>query len=150
MTIWTDGACHPNPGRGGWAALLRHERASGEVAERELFGWDPATTNNRMEMMGAIAALEALTRRCEVLIYSDSQLVVKGASEWIVGWRRRGFQRRKGELLNADLWRRLDEAQQWHDVEWRWVMGHSGVLENERVDGLAVRARVRMISSDPT
>ena len=132
----TDGACLGNPGPGGWAVLLR----SG-AHERELVGGEPATTNNRMELMAAIAALEALTRGCDVVLHTDSQYVQKGISEWLPGWLRRGWRTAAGApVKNQDLWERLHAAQVRHRVEWRWVRGHAGDPDNERVDGLARNA----------
>lgn len=130
---FTDGACLGNPGPGGWGALLR---AGGR--ERELSGGEPATTNNRMELMAAIVALEALTRPCEVVLYTDSQYVQKGICEWMPGWVRRGWRTAGGAAVkNRDLWERLHAAAQQHRVDWQWVRGHSGHVENERVDVLA-------------
>lgn len=129
----TDGACLGNPGPGGWAALLRMG-----AHERELTGGDAATTNNRMELMAAIAALEALTRSCEVVLFTDSQYVQKGISEWLPGWVRRGWKTAAGApVKNQDLWQRLHAAQAAHRVDWRWVRGHAGNVDNERVDALA-------------
>jgi ribonuclease HI len=134
----TDGACLGNPGPGGWAALLR----AGSV-ERELSGGEPATTNNRMELMAAIAALEALTRPCKVVLHTDSQYVQKGISEWLPSWVRRGWRTAAGAAVkNQDLWQRLQAAQAMHEVEWRWVRGHAGHVDNERVDLLARAAAV--------
>jgi ribonuclease HI len=134
----TDGACLGNPGPGGWGALLR----AGDV-ERELSGGEPATTNNRMELMAAIAALEALTRPCRVVLHTDSQYVQKGISEWLPAWIRRGWRTAGGAAVkNQDLWERLQAAQARHEVEWRWVRGHSGNVDNERVDVLARAAAV--------
>lgn len=143
VTIYTDGACSPNPGPGGWGALLVFvSPTTGEIHEREISGHDPKTTNNRMEMMAAIVAIESLTKICAVEVVTDSQLLQKGASAWIHNWRRKGFSRKNGvPMLNADLWRRLDEAMGRHEVRWTWVRGHNGHVENERVDRLAVAAR---------
>jgi ribonuclease HI len=133
VIAWTDGACKGNPGPGGWAALLQ---AGGR--ERALAGFEAQTTNNRMELMAAIAALEALKRPCRVRLHSDSQYVCKGIAEWIGGWQRRGWKTADGKpVLNRDLWERLLAAAAPHRVEWRWVRGHSGVADNERVDELA-------------
>lgn len=131
MRIWTDGSCLGNPGPGGWAALLTY---GGH--ERELSGGAPETTNNRMELLGAIEALETLQRPCEVELWSDSKYVIDGITQWIAGWKRRAWKKVK----NRDLWERLDEARARHSVEWRWVKGHSGDPHNERVDRLAVAA----------
>ena len=134
-SIYTDGACRGNPGPGGWAALL----LAGEH-EREISGAEIATTNNRMELTAVIRALEALTRRSQVSLYTDSQYVQKGISEWIHSWKRRGWKTAdKNPVKNEDLWRRLDELAAQHEVEWHWVRGHSGHPENERADELANR-----------
>ncbi len=133
VTIYTDGACSGNPGPGGWGAILTFG-----ATEKELFGGDKATTNNRMELMGAIAALESLTRPCPVVLYTDSQYVQKGIKEWIHGWKKRGWKKADGKpVINSDLWQRLDLAAKPHKVDWRWVRGHSGDPMNERADGLA-------------
>lgn len=135
VTIYTDGACSGNPGPGGWGAIL----ISGE-RERELWGGEGHTTNNRMEMMAAIQALEALTRPCKVELHTDSQYLRQGITEWISGWKARGWKTAaKAPVKNEDLWRRLDEARARHDVSWRWVKGHAGHPLNERADGLAGR-----------
>ena len=133
IEIYTDGACKGNPGRGGWGALL----SMGDQ-EKEMFGGEPLTTNNRMEMMAVIAALEALKRPSVAVVYTDSQYVQKGISEWIHGWKARGWiTAAKAPVKNADLWKRLDAATQTHTIEWRWVKGHAGHPENERADALA-------------
>jgi ribonuclease HI len=133
VVIYTDGACRGNPGPGGWGAILIY---GGH--EKELCGGEPATTNNRMELMGAIQALEALTRPCKIVLYTDSQYVRTGISAWLAQWKARGWRTStKSEVKNADLWRRLDEARLRHDVDWRWVKGHNGHPLNERADGLA-------------
>jgi ribonuclease HI len=133
VVIYTDGACSGNPGPGGWGAILQFGGA-----EKEVFGGEKATTNNRMELMGAIAALESLKRPCAVTLYTDSQYVQKGIKEWIQGWKKRGWKKADGKpVINADLWQRLDTAAKPHKVDWRWVRGHSGDPMNERADGLA-------------
>ena len=133
VTIFTDGACSGNPGPGGWGAIL----ISG-AHEREICGGEPATTNNRMEMMAAIQALEALKRPCKVELHTDSQYVRKGITEWIGGWKARGWKTAdKKPVKNDDLWKRLDAARARHDVDWRWVKGHNGHELNERADALA-------------
>jgi ribonuclease HI len=133
VEVFTDGACLGNPGPGGWGALLRASQR-----ERELSGGEPDTTNNRMELMAAIAALEALTRPCEVVLYTDSQYVRQGITAWLANWERRGWRTASGgEVKNRDLWQRLREAGRPHRIDWRWVKGHSGHPENERVDRLA-------------
>ncbi len=133
VELFTDGACLGNPGPGGWAALLR----SG-TKERELVGGEAETTNNRMELMAAIAGLEALRRPCRVRITTDSRYLMDGARSWLAGWKRNGWRTAaRKPVKNADLWRRLDRALGDHEIEWRWVRGHAGHPENERVDALA-------------
>ncbi len=140
VDIHTDGACIGNPGPGGWGALLRH----GKV-ERELSGGDPDTTNNRMELLAAIMALEALDRPCAVELHTDSQYVQKGIGEWLPNWIRRGWNTAGGDpVKNQDLWLRLQAASGRHQVKWHWVKGHAGHVENERVDVLARTAAERM------
>jgi ribonuclease HI len=135
VRIYTDGACKGNPGPGGWGALLR----SG-THERELYGGDPATTNNRMELTAVIRALEALKRASKVEVYTDSEYVMKGITEWLAAWKRRGWKTAdRKPVKNADLWRELDELAGRHEVRWHWVRGHSGHPENERADALANR-----------
>ncbi|TDH60549.1 ribonuclease HI [Dankookia rubra] len=137
VEIWTDGGCKPNPGPGGWAAILKF----GE-AERELSGADPATTNNRMELMAAISALEALKRPCRVILHTDSEYVRNGISRWINGWVRNNWRNAaKDPVANMELWQRLLAAAKPHEVEWRWVRGHAGNPMNERADQLATEAR---------
>ncbi len=136
VIIYTDGACRGNPGPGGWAALLRYRGK-----QRELTGAEPMTTNNRMELMGAIAALEVLTRPSAIDLYTDSQYVQKGITEWIESWIARDWRTAsKAPVKNADLWRRLHVACAPHDVRWHWVRGHAGVPDNETVDRLANQA----------
>jgi ribonuclease HI len=133
VIIHTDGACSGNPGPGGWGAVLQ---SGGKT--RELKGGELATTNNRMELMAAIQALEALTKPCKVELHTDSQYVMKGISEWIHGWKRRGWLTAdKKPVKNDDLWKRLDTARLRHEVDWRWVKGHAGHELNERADALA-------------
>jgi ribonuclease HI len=133
VTIYTDGACAGNPGPGGWGVILM----SG-AHRKELSGGAADTTNNRMELMAAISALEALKQPARVDIHTDSEYVQKGISSWIHGWKRKGWRTSAGSpVKNADLWRRLDEAQQRHEVVWKWVRGHAGHPENERADELA-------------
>lgn len=133
VEIYTDGACSGNPGPGGWAALLRLG-----VHEKELWGGEVNTTNNRMELMAAIMGLEALTRPCSVVVYTDSQYVQRGMTEWISGWKSKSWKQKN--LKNIDLWQRLDQAANYHRVQWKWVKGHAGNPDNERVDKLAVAA----------
>ena len=135
VVIYADGACRGNPGPGGWGVLLR---ARG--AEKELFGGEPDTTNNRMELTAVIRGLETLRRRCAVRVYTDSQYVQKGISEWIHDWKRRGWRTAdRKPVKNADLWQRLDDLARGHRIEWLWVRGHAGHPENERADALANR-----------
>ena len=136
VEIYADGACKGNPGPGGWGVLLR---AGG--AERELFGGEAHTTNNRMELTAVIRGLEALKRRCRVRLYTDSQYVQKGISGWIHDWKRRAWRTAdRKPVKNVDLWQRLDALASEHEVEWHWVRGHAGHPENERADALANRA----------
>lgn len=136
VEVFTDGACRGNPGPGGWGALLR---AKG--VEKELYGAERQTTNNRMEMTAVIFALDALKRPCVVDITTDSEYVRKGITEWLAQWKKRGWKTAsKKPVKNEDLWRRLDEAAARHTVHWHWVKGHSGHPENERADSLANRA----------
>ena len=136
VEIFTDGACRGNPGPGGWGALLRH----GE-REKELYGSERGTTNNRMELMAAIIALESLKRPCDVTLTTDSQYVRKGITEWIENWKRRGWKTAdKKPVKNQDLWMRLEGATHKHKIHWKWIRGHSGHEENERADQLANKA----------
>jgi len=133
VVIYTDGACSGNPGPGGWGAILIY----GEK-EKEICGGDPNTTNNRMELMAAIQALEALNRPCRVELHTDSQYVRNGVTQWIAGWKARGWRTAAKEpVKNEDLWKRLDQARLRHEVDWRWVKGHSGHVLNDRADALA-------------
>ena len=135
VIIYTDGACKGNPGPGGWGAWLR---SGGH--EKELWGGEAVTTNNRMELTAVIQALGALKKRCQVIIYTDSEYVRKGMTEWIGGWQRRGWKTADNKpVKNAELWQELQLAVQKHQVEWRWVKGHSGDPGNERADALANR-----------
>jgi ribonuclease HI len=136
VDIYTDGACSGNPGPGGWGAVLRWNGT-----EKELSGGMPETTNNRMELMAAIAALESLTRPVTVRLHTDSQYLRDGITKWIHGWKRNGWKTAaKKPVKNADLWQRLDTAQARHDISWHWVRGHDGHPENERADRLACNA----------
>ena len=133
VDLYTDGACRGNPGPGGWGVLLR---AKGR--ERELFGGELSTTNNRMELTAAIEGLQALSRPCAVAVYTDSEYVRRGISEWLPRWKARGWRTAaRKPVKNEDLWRRLEEAADRHRVEWHWVKGHAGHLDNERADALA-------------
>ena len=144
VEIFTDGACSGNPGPGGWGAILRVKSAEGN-RERELSGGDPATTNNRMELMGAIMGLETLKRPCTVHLYTDSTYVRDGVTKWIHGWKKNGWRTAdKKPVKNVELWQRLDAARVGHKVDWRWVRGHSGHPENERADQLARDEIVKM------
>ncbi|MEM8632737.1 MAG: ribonuclease HI [Pseudomonadota bacterium] len=138
LFAYTDGACSGNPGPGGWGALLIARDGDAVLKERELSGGAPDTTNNRMELMAAISALEALERPTDITIVTDSAYVKGGITEWIAGWKRRGWKTStKKPVKNEDLWRRLDEANGRHRVTWEWVKGHAGHPENERADELA-------------
>ena len=138
LFAFTDGACSGNPGPGGWGALLQAREGHEILRERELSGGEAATTNNRMELMAAIMALESLTRPSTITIVTDSASVRSGVTEWIHGWKRNGWKTStRKPVKNAELWRRLDTAQARHDVTWKWVKGHAGHPENERADALA-------------
>jgi ribonuclease HI len=143
VEIFTDGACRGNPGPGGWGTILRYG-----AVEKELSGGEPQTTNNRMELMAAIAGLEALKRPCRVRLYTDSQYVREGMTQWLPGWKARNWRTAdKKPVKNVDLWQRLDAAALPHRIEWIWVKGHAGHPENERADALA-RAAVPMPIED--
>lgn len=136
VNIWTDGACSGNPGPGGWGAILKY----GDV-EKELSGAEAATTNNRMELMGAISALEALKRSSTVTLHTDSKYVMDGLTKWIHGWKKNGWKTAdKKPVKNEDLWKRLDEANARHKVTWKWVKGHADDEMNNRADELARNA----------
>jgi len=138
VNIFTDGACKGNPGPGGWGAVLRYGDA-----EKHLFGGDKQTTNNRMELQAAIEALAILNRRCEVVLTTDSQYLRKGVTQWMKNWKRNGWKTAAKEpVKNVDLWQRLDQLVGEHDIDWRWVKGHSGHPENELADKLANRGVV--------
>ena len=135
VRIYTDGACKGNPGPGGWGALLQRDGR-----EKELCGGEPDTTNNRMELTAVIRALEALKRPCDIDLYTDSQYVQKGISEWIASWKRRGWKTAdKKPVKNVDLWLELDRLAGGHRIRWHWVRGHAGHSGNERADALANR-----------
>lgn len=134
--IYSDGACRGNPGPGGWAAVLRYKGH-----EKVVYGAEPLTTNNRMELMAAIRGLETLQRPCRVRLTTDSQYVQKGVTEWLANWKRNGWKTAgKKPVKNADLWQRLDAARAEHEIRWEWVRGHSGHPENELADELANKA----------
>ncbi len=135
VTVYTDGSCRGNPGPGGWGAILRFGSH-----ERELSGAEADTTNNRMELRAALEALRALTEPCQVTLYTDSEYLRRGITEWLPGWKRRNWRRKGGALANVDLWMKLDEEISRHLVQWRWVRGHAGHPINERVDKLARKA----------
>lgn len=138
IEIYTDGACKGNPGPGGWGALLRYR-----MQEKELSGGEPATTNNRMELMAVIAALKALKRRAKIAIYTDSKYVQQGISQWIHGWKQKNWiTSARTPVKNVDLWQRLDRLANQHEIEWCWVKGHAGHPENERADALANRGLI--------
>ena len=133
VEIYTDGACRGNPGPGGWGVWLKRRGA-----KKELFGGEQETTNNRMELMAAIQALEALNKPCAVKLYSDSKYVLQGITEWMVNWKKRGWKTAaKKPVKNEDLWRRLDAVMQNHQIDWTWVKGHSGNTGNDKADQLA-------------
>jgi ribonuclease HI len=135
VEIYTDGACKGNPGPGGWGALLRAGRR-----EKELFGGEPDTTNNRMELTAVIRALETLKRPARIAVFTDSEYVRKGITEWLAAWKRRGWKTAdRKPVKNEALWRRLDEVASRHEIRWHWVKGHSGHVDNERADALANR-----------
>ena len=138
LYAFTDGACSGNPGPGGWGALLQAKEGETVKKERELSGGEARTTNNRMELLAAISALEALSRPSTITIVTDSAYVKNGITTWLAGWKRNGWRTAtKKPVKNEDLWRRLDDAQARHDVHWEWVKGHAGHPENERADALA-------------
>ena len=138
LTAWTDGACSGNPGPGGWGVVMRATEDGAVLREREMSGGEAETTNNRMELMAAIAALEALTRPSSITIVTDSAYVKNGVTEWIHGWKRKGWRSATGKpVKNIELWQRLDAARDRHQVRWQWIKGHAGHAENERADALA-------------
>jgi ribonuclease HI len=138
VEIYSDGSCEGNPGRGGWAALLRSEGH-----ERVITGAEAHTTNNRMELTAALRSLQALKQASQIEFYTDSQYLRRGITEWLPGWQARGWKRKEGALANADLWKELAEAIRRHKIDWRWVKGHAGHAENARVDRLAREAMLR-------
>ena len=133
VEVFTDGACSGNPGPGGWGSILRYK-----TVEKELSGYAPQTTNNRMELTAVVEALKALRESCEVVLYTDSRYLKDGITSWIKGWKRNGWKTASKEpVKNKDLWEALDEATQRHKIEWNWIKGHAGHAENERCDQLA-------------
>jgi ribonuclease HI len=139
VSIWTDGACSGNPGPGGWGAILCFG-----AHEKELFGGEASTTNNRMELTGAIAALEALNRACTVHLYTDSNYLKSGVTTWIEAWKRNGWRTAdKKPVKNVELWQRLEAAAAHHTIDWRWVKSHAGDVMNERADALACKGMAR-------
>lgn len=144
VEIFTDGACSGNPGVGGWGAILRYKDI-----EKELSGGEENTTNNRMELMAVIMALSALKTNCNISLYTDSKYVMNGITEWLANWKRNNWRtaNKKQEVKNVDLWQRLDELTQQHEIRWLWVKGHNGHLENERCDALA-RGEVAKIKEE--
>jgi len=144
VEIFTDGACRGNPGPGGWGAILRRG-----TVEKEIWGGETGTTNNRMEMTAAIRALESLRRRCVVSVYTDSEYLQRGISEWLPGWKKRGWRTAdRKPVKNSDLWQRLDELAVLHEISWVWVRGHAGHAENERADALANRGLDEILGAE--
>ena len=137
LFAFTDGACSGNPGPGGWGVLMQAKDGQTVVKERELKGGEAGTTNNRMELLAAINALETLQKPATLTLATDSPYVKDGITKWIYGWKSKGWKKKGGEIKNLDLWQRLDEARARHDVTWEWVKGHAGHPENERADALA-------------
>ena len=135
VIIYTDGACDPNPGPGGWAAILHYGSH-----KKELTGGDPYTTNNRMELTAAIRAIQALKEPCQVDLYTDSKYLQFGITKWLPAWKKHNWKRRGGTLANVDLWQALDEVLVIHDITWHWLKGHAGIPGNERADHLAMGA----------
>lgn len=132
VTIYTDGGCDPNPGIGGWGAVLLYDGH-----RKELSGGEPETTNNRMELTAAVEALRSLKRPCRVELHTDSEYLQKGITQWLPSWKRKNWRRKGGPVKNVDLWKELDALANAHTVEWAWVRGHTGIAENERCDELA-------------
>lgn len=141
VEIYTDGGCQPNPGIGGWAAVLIYKDTV-----REISGAEPNTTNNRMELTAAVRALEALKRPCKVVMHTDSEYLKQGVTAWMRGWKRNGWKRKEGALKNVELWKELDALTARHEVQWRWVRGHAGHPYNERCDALASEAIAKLKS----
>ncbi|ASP39716.1 ribonuclease HI [Bacterioplanes sanyensis] len=142
VELYTDGACKGNPGPGGWGCLLRYGQH-----EKELWGGEAMTTNNRMELTAALRGLEALQRPCNVVLTTDSQYVKQGIQQWLAGWKKKGWKTASGQAVkNQDLWQQLDAAVQRHQIDWRWVKGHAGHADNERADMLANRGAQEVTS----
>ncbi|MDZ4669285.1 MAG: ribonuclease HI [Phototrophicales bacterium] len=142
VTIYSDGGCSPNPGFGAWAALLMFKRESGEVAKKEISGYNPDTTNNQMELTAAIESLESLKTPCEVMFYTDSEYLKNGITTWMKSWIKNGWRTaNKQPVKNKELWQRLDEATQRHTISWHWTRGHAGDKYNEQVDVLVNKTR---------
>lgn len=139
VVVYTDGGCRPNPGVGGWGAVLLYDGH-----RRELSGGERRTTNNRMELTAAVEALRALKRPCSVVVYTDSEYLQKGITQWLPAWKARGWVRKTGPVKNEDLWKTLDRLVQRHNVTWRWLRGHAGHTENERCDELAGEVIARL------
>jgi ribonuclease HI len=139
IKIYTDGSCEPNPGPGGWAAVIQSESE-----EKILSGNHPNTTNNRMELQAALEALLAIQKPSQLAIYTDSEYLKRGITEWLPSWKARNWKRKKGKLANADLWKALDAALEKHEIAWHWVRGHNGHIGNERADRLARQAMRRL------
>ncbi len=141
VEIWTDGGCKPNPGPGGWGAILKFKGTL-----KELSGAEAETTNNRMELTAAAVALAALTRPCKVVLHTDSEYLKNGITRWHAGWVRKNWRSSTGDpVKNMDLWQRVLEAAKPHEIDWRWVRGHSGVVMNDRADALATAAREQLV-----
>ena len=137
--IYTDGGCRPNPGVGGWGAVLLYKEHV-----KELSGGESRSTNNRMELTAAVESLSALKRASKVVMHTDSEYLKKGITQWMPAWKKRNWQRREGPVKNVDLWKRLDHLAQQHEIDWRWIRGHNGDLYNERCDELAAGAIERI------
>lgn len=144
VVVYTDGGCQPNPGTGGWGAILQYKGQ-----EKELSGGELDTTNNRMELSAAVAALDALKRPCKVVLYTDSQYLRNGVTTWMPAWRRNGWRRKTGDVKNLDLWQKLATLVEKHTIDWRWVRGHAGNAYNERCDVLASEAIARLRRTAP-
>lgn len=140
--LYTDGACQPNPGQGGWAAILRYAHPSRGMFERITYGSALSTTNNQMEMTAAIKGLKLLKEPCGVMLHTDSKYLISGCQKWVPNWKKNGWRTKTGDVKNKDLWMELDSLMSVHQITFRWVKGHSGHKLNERADQLAVQARL--------